>query len=214
MVRVLIVDDQMLFCQGLSALLQGRPEVELVAAVNSAESALARIEAERPEVVLMDMKMPGMSGPECTAEITRRFPETRVLALTTFDDHATVFAAIRAGALGYLLKDVGADELVTAIQRAARGESSVTPNVLSKVLTEFQRVSALETEKSPEVHGLSERELSVLKCLAQGKSNKEIAQALRIAEGTVKNHVTSIFEKLGVMDRTSAALKARDLGLG
>ncbi|MFM2415512.1 MAG: hypothetical protein RL385_235 [Pseudomonadota bacterium] len=212
MVRVLIVDDHVLFRAGLVALLRGHPEVAVVADAGSGEAALTLAARHTPEVVLMDMRMPGMDGPACTRELLARFPGMRVLALTTFDDDETVFAALRAGALGYLLKDMAPTLLVEAISRAARGESVVEPQVLSKVLGEFQRMS--KPEHVPRAHGLSEREVAVLRVLTQGKSNKEIAQALHISEGTVKNHVTNVFEKLGVQDRTSAALRGRDLDLG
>jgi DNA-binding NarL/FixJ family response regulator len=194
MARVVIVDDQSLFREGLVALLRGHAEIDVVAEASSGEQALKACDQSRPDVVLMDMRMPGMDGPTCTREISARFPHTRVLALTTFDDDETVFAALRAGAAGYLLKDVSRERLVEAILAAARGESVVQPSVLSKVLSEFQRISENAPAASKLPHDLSERELAVLRVLMQGKSNKETGQALHIAEGTVKNHVTSILE--------------------
>ena len=211
MVRVMIVDDQALFRAGLAALLEGADEVEVVAQVGSAAEALEAYPRARPDVVLMDMHMPGVSGAECTRQLLAVQPSVRVIALTTFDDDETVLAAIRAGAQGYLLKDVTAEALVGAVHDVARGQSAMDPGVLHKVLGELRRTAG---DAVGEPHGLSERELHVLTGLMEGKSNKEIGHELRIAEGTVKNHLTSIFTKLGVTDRTSAALRARDLGVG
>jgi DNA-binding NarL/FixJ family response regulator len=211
MVRVMIVDDQALFRAGLSALLEGAPEIEVVAQAASANDALAACARARPDVVLMDMHMPSTDGAECTRKLLMANASLRVIALTTFDDDETVLAAIRAGAQGYLLKDVTADDLVGAIHDVASGKSAMDPGVLHKVLGELRRTAE---GGGGEPHGLSERELHVLLGLMDGKSNKEIGRELAIAEGTVKNHLTSIFTKLGVTDRTSAALRARELGVG
>jgi DNA-binding NarL/FixJ family response regulator len=211
MVRVMIVDDQALFRAGLAALLEGADAVEVVAQAGGAAEALGTFARARPDVVLMDMHMPGTNGAECTRQLLASHPGVRVIALTTFDDDETVLAAIKAGAQGYLLKDATADQLVGAIHSVASGQSAMDPGVLHKVLGELRRAAG---EAGTEPHGLSERELHVLRGLMDGKSNKEIGHELSIAEGTVKNHLTSIFGKLGVTDRTSAALRARDLGLG
>lgn len=210
MVRVMIVDDQALFRAGLCALLDAPTGIEVVAQAGNGLDAIAACAQHRPDVVLMDMRMPGMDGVECTRRLLETQPQLRILALSTFDDDETVLAAIRAGAVGYLLKDVSAQALVEAITRAAAGDSTVDPGVLTKVLGELRRVS---TEAAAGPHGLSEREVGVLLGLMDGKSNKEIGHALHIAEGTVKNHLTNIFHKLAVTDRTSAALRGRDLGL-
>lgn len=211
MARVMIVDDQALFRAGLAALLEGACDVEVVAQAGSAAEALSACARAKPDVVLMDMHMPGTDGAECTRQLLASHPSVRVIALTTFDDDDTVLAAIKAGAQGYLLKDVTAEDLVGAIQHVSRGQSAMDPGVLHKVLGELRR-TANDTGSEP--HGLSERELHVVVGLMDGKSNKEIGRELNIAEGTVKNHLTSIFTKLGVTDRTSAALRARDLGVG
>lgn len=211
MVRVMIVDDQALFRAGLAALLEGASDVVVAAQVGSAAEALEAYARVRPDVVLMDMHMPGTSGADCTRHLLASHPNVRVIALTTFDDDETVLAAIKAGAQGYLLKDATAEELVGAIHDVAKGQSAMDPGVLHKVLGELRRTAG---DASAEPHGLSERELHVLHGLMDGKSNKEIGHELNIAEGTVKNHVTNIFGKLGVTDRTSAALRARDLGVG
>jgi DNA-binding NarL/FixJ family response regulator len=210
MVRVVIVDDQALFRAGLVALLDGLTRIEVVAQAGNGTDAIAACAQHRPDVVLMDMRMPGMDGVECTRRLLAAQPALRILALSTFDDDETVLDAIRAGAVGYLLKDVSAQALVEAITRAAAGDSTVEPSVLTKVLGELRRVS---TNPPTGPHGLSEREVAVLLGLMDGKSNKEIGNTLHIAEGTVKNHLTNIFQKLDVTDRTSAAMRGRDLGL-
>lgn len=215
-VRVLLVDDQRLFRDGLATLLSVRPEVKVVGEAANGLEALERVAALHPEVVLMDLRMPVLNGVEATRRLRAAHPQVRVVALTTFDDDDDVFEALRAGAVGYLLKDVSADRLVEAVQAAARGESFLQPSVAAKVVAEFSRLAEVQTPvlvAEPPVEALSEREVQVLRLLAAGASNKEIALALRIAEGTVKNHLTSILGKLGVRDRTQAALQAKALGL-
>lgn len=215
-IRVLLVDDQGLFREGLATLLSVRPELEVVGEAANGLEALEKAAALRPQVVLMDLRMPVLGGVEATKRLRAAHPQVRVVALTTFDDDEGVFEALRAGAVGYLLKDVSADKLVEAIQAAARGESFLQPSVASKLVAEFSRLAEVRSPAlvvEPPVEALSERELQVLRLLAVGASNKEIALALRIAEGTAKNHLTSILGKLGVRDRTQAALQAKALGL-
>jgi DNA-binding NarL/FixJ family response regulator len=166
-----------------------------------------------PDVVLMDLRMPVLGGVEATRQVHALPAPPRVVALTTFDDDETVFDAIRAGALGYLLKDARAAPLVEAIELAARGESFLPPAIAAKLVGEFARLPAPGRPGVAASLGLSDRELVVLRKLGVGAANKEIAAELGIAEGTVKNHVTSILDKLGVDGRTQAALKARALGL-
>ena len=213
-VRVLLVDDQALFREALSTLLEVRPEIEVVGEAGDGDAALRRTADLRPDVVLMDLHMPVLDGIAATRRLRAEHPDVRVLALTTFDDDEDVFAALRAGALGYLLKDVSGDRLVEALLAAARGESVLQPSVATRVLARFAQLSDDAPPRAqPLVVPLSERELGVLRLLAEGGSNREIAVALFLAEGTVKNHVTNVLAKLGVRDRTQAALRARALDL-
>ncbi|MEO6772622.1 MAG: response regulator transcription factor [Kofleriaceae bacterium] len=215
-VRVLLVDDQTLFRAGLRTLLSTRPEVEVVGDAENGEVALVLAAQTRPEVVLMDLKMPVLDGVATTRRLRVQLPGCRVVALTTFEDDELVFEGLRAGAVGYLLKDAPVARLVEAILAAARGESVLQPSVATKVLAELSRlggVTATATPATNQLARLSERERDVLRLIARGASNKEIAGALFLAEGTVKNHVTSILTKLEVDDRTQAALRARELGL-
>ena len=213
-VRVLLVDDQALFREALSTLLEVRPEIEVVGEAGDGDAALRRTADLRPAVVLMDLHMPVLDGIAATRRLRVEHPDVRVLALTTFDDDEDVFAALRAGALGYLLKDVSGDRLVEALLAAARGESVLQPSVATRVLARFAQLSDDAPPRAqPLVVPLSERELGVLRLLAEGGSNREIAVALFLAEGTVKNHVTNVLAKLGARDRTQAALRARALDL-
>lgn len=215
-VRVLLVDDQRLFRDGLATLLSVRPEVAVVGEAANGLEALERVAALRPQVVLMDLRMPVLSGVEAIRRLRIAYPQVQVVALTTFDDDDDVFEALRAGAVGYLLKDVSAEVLVEAVRAAAKGESFLHPAVARKVVAEFSRlaeVGAPTPITDPPVETLSGRELQVLRLVAAGSSNKEIALALQLAEGTVKNHVTNVLGKLGVRDRTQAALQAKALGL-
>lgn len=213
-IRVLLVDDQRLMREGLRVLLELEEGLEVVGEAGDGKEALEAYATLRPDVVLMDVRMPGMDGVEATRRLRERWPDARIIILTTFDDDAYVFEGLRAGALGYLLKDVSGDDLAKAIRTVAAGGALLAPSVARKVVAEFSRLappSRPPDEGLPEP--LSEREKEVLRLLAQGLSNREIAERLVLAEGTVKNHVTTILQKLGVRDRTQAALRARQLGL-
>jgi DNA-binding NarL/FixJ family response regulator len=213
-VRVLLVDDQALFREALATLLGVRPEIEVVGEAGDGDAALRQAAELRPDVVLMDLHMPVLDGIAATRRLRVEQPGVLVLALTTFDDDEDVFAALRAGAVGYLLKDVSSDRLVEAVLAAARGESVLQPSVAARVVA---RVAQLPEDAprrpQPLVVPLSDRELDVLRLLADGSSNREIAASLFLAEGTVKNHVTNVLAKLGARDRTQAALRARALDL-
>jgi DNA-binding NarL/FixJ family response regulator len=210
-VRVLLVDDQTLFRAGLRTLLSTRPEIEVVGEAGNGEEALAIAAKARPDVVLMDLKMPVLDGVAATRRLRVALPSCRVVALTTFEDDELVFEVLRAGAVGYLLKDAPIERLVEAMLAAARGESVLQPSVASKVIAELSRLGA--SPRGSDLDKLSDRERDVLRLIARGASNKEIAAALFVTEGTIKNHVTSILAKLEVNDRTQAALRARELGL-
>ncbi|MBP6471435.1 MAG: response regulator transcription factor [Chloroflexi bacterium] len=217
-IRVLLVDDQALFREGLHTLLSVWPDLEVVGEAGNGQEALDAAARLIPDVVLMDLRMPVLDGVAATRRLLEKMPQVKIIVLTTFDDDDHVFDGLRAGAVGYLLKDVPSEKLVEAIRAAAAGQSFLQPSVAAKVVAEFTRLTAVaqETAVSPQnslVEPLSEREQEILALVATGASNKEIAGELFITEGTVKNHVTNILGKLGVRDRTQAALKAREIGL-
>ncbi|WIY00106.1 response regulator transcription factor [Amycolatopsis mongoliensis] len=213
-VRVLLVDDQALFREALATLLATHDGIDVVGEAGNGEEALSGVASVRPDVVLMDLRMPVLDGVAATRLLRLEHPSVQVIALTTFDDDEDVFAALRAGAVGYLLKDVSSARLIEAVLAAARGESVLQPSVAAKVVARFAQLpDAPEPRPQPLVVPLSEREREVLRLLADGRSNREIAAKLFLAEGTVKNHVTNLLGKLGARDRTRAALRARDLGL-
>lgn len=218
MIRVLLVDDQTLIRQGIAMLLELEPDLEVVGAVGDGRAAIEAVERLHPDVVLMDIRMPGMDGVTATRELSRRFPEVGVIILTTFDDDEYVFEGLKAGARGYLLKDISSEEMAEAVRAVARGEALIQPSIARKVVAEFSRL-AVGASPAPEhmapksPNALTERELDVLKALARGMSNKEIAAALVITEGTVKTHISNILAKLDVRDRTQAVLKAQQLRL-
>jgi DNA-binding NarL/FixJ family response regulator len=214
-ISVMLVDDQALFRDGLRAVLSVQAGLQVVAEAANGKEAVATAMRLEPQVVLMDLRMPVMNGVEATRAIRAALPGCQVIVLTTFDDDDQVFDALRAGALGYLLKDSPPARLVEAVSAAARGESFLQPSIAAKVLAEFNRLSPKRQPADSPVlwEKLSGREIEVLQKLAQGKSNKEIGVALNLAEGTVKNHLSNIFGKLGVLDRTQAALLARERGL-
>jgi DNA-binding NarL/FixJ family response regulator len=213
-IRVLLVDDQALFREGLRTLLSIYPELEIVGEASNGEEALKQADALEPDVVLMDLRMPVLDGVTATRRLKETRPSSRVIILTTFDDDDYVFDGLRAGAVGYLLKDVSSEKLVEAIEATAHGDSFLQPNIAAKLVAEFARLDDTPTPAAQElVEPLSGRELEILALLGEGASNKEIAAELFITEGTVKNHVTNILGKLGVRDRTQAALRAREMGL-
>jgi DNA-binding NarL/FixJ family response regulator len=214
-IRVLLVDDQALFREGLEILLSVHKDIQVVGQASNGQEAVDVAAKVRPDVVLMDVRMPVMDGVRATRLLKEGQTQCKVIVLTTFDDDEYIFDALRMGAVGYLLKDVASTQLVEAIRAAARGESTLEPSVAAKLITEFTRVSSMVPPVQMEqlIEPLSGREREILFLIARGASNKEIANQLYIAEGTVKNHVTHILGKLGVRDRTQAALKARELDL-
>ena len=211
LIRLLVADDHPLFRHGLRTLLETVPGFEVVGEAVQGEQAVERALALRPDVVLMDLQMPGTGGIAATRAIAEAAPEVRVLVLTLFDDDASLFAALRAGARGYVLKETDETELVRAIRAVANGEAIFGPAVAGRVLAWFAAPRAAPRPAFPE---LTERERDVLRLIAQGRANPVIARQLGLAPKTVANHVSAIFGKLQVADRTEAMLRARDAGLG
>lgn len=211
-IRVLIVDDHEIVREGLQTLLAEESDFEVVGTAGDGFSAVTLAESTKPDVVVMDLVMPGLDGIEATRRIQQNNPGTRVLVLTTFADDQRVREAIQAGATGYLLKDVLKADLLRALRDAAAGRPSLHPEVQQHLMREIMGRSTSPQEQAPHVH-LTERELSILRLIAEGRSNKEIAAALYLTEGTIKGYVSTIFDKLGVEDRTQAALYAVKHGL-
>jgi two-component system, NarL family, response regulator DevR len=204
--RILLVDDHEVVRLGLKSLLERHPQFEIVGEAASAREALEQVETNHPDVVVMDIRLPGTSGIEACEEITSRFPETRVLMLTSYAEDEMLFSAIRAGASGYVLKQIGGEELVRALEAVARGEALLDPAVTQRVFQEVRR-AVKEEEASAFVH-LSQQEKHVLLLVSEGRTNREIAKALFLGEGTVRNYVSSILSKLGVSNRAEAAAYA------
>ena len=214
-IRVCLVDDQRLIRDGLSLLLELEDGLQVVGEAENGAAALEVYAELQPDVVLMDVRMPGMDGVEATRRLLDRWPRARVIILTTFDDDAIIFDALRAGALGYLLKDVSGPELAAAVREVARGGALIQPSIARKVLAEFSRLAPEVVRAAPvPSEPLSGREQEILLGITRGLTNKEIANRLNLTEGTVKNYISVVFQKLGVQDRTQAALRGRELGLG
>jgi DNA-binding NarL/FixJ family response regulator len=210
-IRVFLADDQALFREALRTLLSVQPDIEIVGEASNGEEAVRRALELKPDVILMDLQMPVLDGVAATRQLHNKDASIHIIVLTTFDDDEYVFEGLRAGAVGYLLKDVSAQKLVEAIHVAASGESFLQPSIAAKVVAEFARQS--KPAPSPLAEPLTPRELDILRLMVEGLSNKEIADTLVISEGTVKNHISNILGKLEVRDRTQAALKAKDLRL-
>ncbi|MDN4480618.1 response regulator [Demequina muriae] len=215
--RVLLVDDQALVRMGFSLVLGGEDDLDVVGEAGDGATAVAQVRALRPDVVLMDVRMPGMNGIEATRLIVAEHPDTRVVVLTTFDLDEYAFGALRAGASGFLLKDARPAELVDAIRTVAAGDAVMSPRVTRRMLEMFAdrlpRADAPATTGDPRLAALSPRETEVLKAVATGHSNAEIAADLFVAEATVKTHVGRILAKLGVRDRVQAVIVAYEAGL-
>jgi RNA polymerase sigma factor (sigma-70 family) len=212
-IKVLIVDDHPVFRDGLRQCLEARRELQLLAAVGGGEEMWKAIRAHgRPQIVLMDIEMPGDNGIELTKALAAKHPEVRVVMLSAFSDTERVFSALKAGAVGYLLKNTAPDEIRAAVERAAAGEPMLSGEIAGRVLHEFEREREDQRFRE-QLTDLTPREEEILKLVATGESNKEIGRRLFISEQTVKNHVASIFRKLHVNDRTKAALIAVKLGL-
>ncbi|MBW4646201.1 MAG: response regulator transcription factor [Goleter apudmare HA4340-LM2] len=209
MIKVLLVDDQGLIRQGLRALLELEPDLEIVGEAENGEVAINLVAQLQPDVVLMDIRMPIMDGVAATQEIHKQFTGIKVLVLTTFDDQEYVTAALQNGAMGYLLKDTPSEELAVAIRAVYKGYTQLGPGIVKKLLTQFSHVEVTHSPQVPAILSeLTPREKEVLRLIATGASNREISQKLYISEGTVKNHVTNILNRLNLRDRTQAAIFA------
>jgi two-component system NarL family response regulator len=212
--KVLIVDDHRVVREGLSAILKSKENIDVLGEAQDGQEAVEKARSLVPDVILMDVSMPKMTGVEATRIIKREFPHIGIIALTMYEEQQYIFDLVRAGATGYLLKDSDSDQIVKAIQSVYRGESLIHPAVASKILAEFSLLAQKKGKKSGWVeHDLTDREITVLRLVADGKTNKEIANNLDLSEKTVKNHVRNIFHKLQVYDRTQAAILAIRKGL-
>lgn len=204
--RILLVDDHEVVRLGLRALLEHHPQFEVVGEAGTAKEALEQVAQHRPDVVLMDIRLPGASGIEACEEITQKYPETKVIMLTSYAEDEMLFSAIRAGASGYVLKQIGREDLIRAIEAVGRGEALLDPAVTQRVFQEVRR--AVREEEASAFANLSQQEKRVLLLVSEGKTNREIAKALYLGEGTVRNYVSSILSKLGVSNRAEAAAYA------
>lgn len=204
--RIILVDDHEVVRLGLKSLLERHPQFEVIGEASNAKEALEQVEKLLPDVVLMDIRLPGTSGIEACEEITKHFPEIRVIMLTSYAEDDMLFSAIRAGASGYVLKQIGAEDLMKAIEAVGRGEAMLDPGVTQRVFQEVRR--AVKEEESSAFSTLSQQEKHVLLLVSEGRTNREIAKALFLGEGTVRNYVSSILSKLGVSNRAEAAAYA------
>ncbi len=204
--RILLVDDHEVVRLGLKALLEHHPQFEVVGEAGTAKEAIDQVERHQPHVVLMDIRLPGASGIEACEEIVQNYPQTRVIMLTSYAEDEMLFSAIRAGASGYVLKQIGGDDLIRAVEAVGRGEAMLDPSVTQRVFQEVRR--AVKEEEASAFANLSQQERHVLLLVSEGKTNREIAKALFLGEGTVRNYVSSILSKLGVSNRAEAAAYA------
>ncbi|HEK9102798.1 TPA: response regulator transcription factor [Bacillus pseudomycoides] len=216
MIRIMIVDDQSLIRDGLAMLLNLRPELEVVGTANDGDEVVQRAEQLQPEIILMDIRMPRTNGVEGTRLIRERFPNMKVLMLTTFNDSELIFEALEQGASGYLLKDMETDVIVQAILTVHGGGAVLPQDITAQIVKELKRTKVMdisEQNQPKQMEQLTEREIDVLRELGFGLNNKEIAEKLFITEGTVKNHVSNVISKLELRDRTQAAIYAVRYGI-
>jgi DNA-binding NarL/FixJ family response regulator len=204
--RIILVDDHELVRIGLKSLLERHPQFEVVGEAGSAREALEQVESLKPDVVVMDIRLPGTSGIDACEQIVNQFPETKVLMLTSYAEDEMLFSAIRAGASGYVLKQIGSEDLIKAIESVGRGEALLDPAVTQRVFQEVRR--AVKEEEASAFSHLSQQEKHVLLLVSEGKTNREIAKNLFLGEGTVRNYVSSILSKLSVNNRAEAAAYA------
>jgi len=210
-IRVLLVDDHRMFLQGLHALLESEPDIVVVGECGDGVQAVTTAGQARPDVILIDVNMPRLDGIAATRQITARYPETAVIVLTMYQDDTQLFQAVKNGARGYILKSVDTADLVAAIRAVARGESAIDPKLMTRLLAEFGRLWEQPTPQQRT--GLSDREVEILRYIARGGSNREIGRLLNFSEQTIKNAITTIYQKLHITDRTQAAVYAVREGL-
>lgn len=214
MIRLLLVDDQSLICQGLKAMLSLEDDLQIVGTANSGKEAIEQIAEIAPDVVLMDVQMPGMDGREATRIISEQFPNVKVLVLSTFDDNRYIADAMRSGAKGYLLKDMPSEELAQAIRFVHRGYTQMAPGLMEKLMTSTTTQDNNKVRSrsiSPELSQLTPREQEVLQLIGNGATNREIAETLYISEGTVKTHVTHLLNRLSLRNRSQLAIFAHSI---
>jgi len=212
-IRIQVVEDDSVLRRTLTELLRLEADFLVVSEASNGEQAVAEAMIVRPDIVLMDIQMPRMDGIEATRRIREKLPEAHVVMLTKFGDDENVFAAIKAGALGYVLKDAGLDEIARVVRNAKKGDGSLSPALVARVMAEFNRLSQSALHNRKLFAELSRREVEVLECIAAGMKNAAIADKLFLSEKTVKSHVGSIFKKLQVNDRTEAAVVAKEGGI-
>jgi DNA-binding NarL/FixJ family response regulator len=210
-VRILIADDHTLFREGLTALFDSIPEIEIIGSVQDGEQAIQAAATLQPDVILMDLQMPGVNGIEATRRIIQTSPHIGVIVVSMFEDNDSIFAAMRAGARGYILKGADQTDMLRAIEAVARGEALFGPSIAARLVDYFNRTLQPAPQAFPE---LTEREREILDLIARGSSNSEIAAQLSISLKTVRNHVSNIFNKMQVTDRVQAVLRARQAGMG
>lgn len=212
MIRLLLVDDQNLICQGLQAVLSQEPDLQVVGTAENGQVALDLVATLQPDVVLMDIRMPVMTGIEATRLIGEKFPDTKVLVLSTFDEDRDIAQSMRAGAKGYLLKDMPAPELAEAIRLVHRGYSQMAPGLMERLLTSVPDSDDVQAQPAPEeLTQLPPRERDVLRLIGQGATNREIAAELHLAEGTVKTYVTHLLNRLSLKNRSQLAIYATSI---
>ncbi|MCU0569616.1 MAG: response regulator transcription factor [Oculatellaceae cyanobacterium Prado106] len=210
MIRLLLVDDQNLICQGLAAVLDQEPDFEVVGTAENGQRAIDLVPSLHPHIILMDIRMPVMTGIEATRLITTKFPEIKILVLSTFDDDLDITYSMQAGAKGYLLKDMPAPELAEAIRLTSRGYGQMAPGLIEKLLTRVVP-EAITPPQPPEIAQLPAREQDVLRLIGQGHTNREIASQLHLAEGTVKTYVTHLLNRLTLKNRSQLAIYANSM---
>lgn len=216
-IRVLIADDHQVVREGLTSVLESKGDIEVVGLAADGREAVQRARELAPDVVIMDISMPNMNGVEATRQIKKESPQIGVVVLTMYGDEEYIFDLVRAGAAGYLLKDTDSAQIAKAIRAVSKGESMIHPSIAAKILNEFSNLSSGKPKKnaraSKGANELTDRELEILKLMADGKANKEIANELDLSDKTIKNHIHHIFRKLNVTDRTKAVISAMRLGL-